>query len=110
MVSEFKTERVKDTKRTFVYRTKIWKLHQVSVKSDFNYYANKSKESNEADWSLEDYCKVLEGALLVVTKKTTTCGWARVPASHREAWWWDTVSCSVKDKGKLWRSCLSGQM
>lgn len=75
---------MKDTKRTFACRTKIWKLNQIVVRRDFNYYNNKSEESSEADWSIKGCFKILERALLGVTKRA--CGLGRAQASHREAW------------------------
>ena len=40
----------------------------------------------------------VKGALLEATYRS--CGWTRGPATHKETWWWNTVSSSVLEKQK----------
>ena len=46
---------VKDTKRTFVPRRKIGKLHKDGVKNGFNSQVNNYRENREDDDSVVDY-------------------------------------------------------
>ena len=47
LVYDLKIIKVKDTRKMFVPRIKIWKLHEDSVNSDFSSYINKYRDSSQ---------------------------------------------------------------
>lgn len=96
------TGKVKDTRRKFTPRRKIWKLQSSSVISDFSSYIDKYRESSKKDASVERYWNLLIGALLEVRDRT--CGLTKSSARHRETWWRNDVRASeliVTKKRKL---------
>ena len=70
LVCDIKIRKVKDTRRKFLPRRKIWKLHEDSVKSDFRSYINKYRASSPKDASVEAKWNALKRALLVATDKS----------------------------------------
>ena len=53
LVCDFKLWKVKDTRKNFVSRRKLWKLHEESANSDFRAYPNKCRASSQKDASVE---------------------------------------------------------
>ena len=70
LVCDIKIRKVKDTRRKFLPRRKIWKLHEDSVKSNFRSYINKYRASSPKDASVEAKWNALKRALLVATGKS----------------------------------------
>ena len=100
LVCDFKIRKVKDSKRRFVFRRKIWKLHEDNVHSDFKSYIIKYIASSQKDASDEDYWSILKGVLQEATDRSY--GWAKGPARHKETRWWnDDVSNTVIEKREL---------
>ena len=69
LVCDFKLTKVKNTRRKFAPRRKIWKLHEDSIKSDFRSYINQYRVSDQKDNSVEGYWDVLKVALLETTDR-----------------------------------------
>ena len=65
-VCDFKIRKVKQIRRMFVPKRKIWILHEDSVKNGFTPYVSKQKECSQEDASLEGYRKILKGDLLMM--------------------------------------------
>ena len=63
LVCDFKIRKVKDTRKNFVPKKKIWKLHQDSVNSDFRSCINQDRASSQKGVSVECYWNILIGAL-----------------------------------------------
>lgn len=100
-VCAFKIRKVKSTRRKFVPRRNIQKLHEVSVKNDSSSYINKDRKG-VFEQMLEGYWNSLNRALLQATYRS--CGWLKRPARHRETWCWnDDGRNSVSQKCELWK-------
>ena len=56
----FKISKIKDSRRKFLPRRKIWKLHEDRVKSDFRSYINQYRVRSQKDASVEGYRNVLK--------------------------------------------------
>ena len=109
VICNLKIKKVKSTRRRFVPRRKIWKLHESSVKSDFSLYVREFREGHNTTPSVEGYWKVLKESLLDAAERT--CGWTKGPSRHKETWWWSSdVDSAVKEKRKLWKDWKEGEI
>ena len=99
MVRDFKINKVKDTRRKFVPRRKIWNIHEDRVKRDFRSYISKYRASSQKDNSAEGNWGVLKVAFIDDTGRT--CGWTEGPGKYKETGWLNNVSNRVNEERKL---------
>ena len=102
LIPNFKIRKVKDQRKMFVPRRKIWKLHKDSLKNNYR-PSNRYRASSKKDASVEGYSNVriekrnrLKGAFLKAAERSY--GWTKDQARQKETWWW---CYGVSEKWKL---------
>ena len=94
-----KIRKVNNTRRKFAPRSKLWKLHEGSVKNDLSSCINEYRKSSQKGAFVEGYWSILKGVMLEATFRG--CGWTEGPARHGEIWWWNDVSISISVSKKF---------
>ena len=96
---------VKEVKKPFVPKRKVWKLKDNNTKAEFE--DEFRMKSVDKEGSVEDLWGSLKEDLLA--SSDTTCGWTKGPPRHKVTWWWnDNVDSAVKEKRRLWKIWKSG--
>ena len=74
-------------KRTFVSKTRIHKLGEVSVQQEFQKRVSEKARNRCADVAdVDGIWKELKSCLIDTAKEV--CGESKGPSIHRETWWW----------------------
>ena len=99
---------VKEVKKRYVPRRRVWKLKDPALRADFeNELHRKTGVDNSEVATVEDLWLSLKEDLLASSDQT--CGWTKGAARHRVTWWWNEgVEVAVKDKRKLWKAWKQG--
>ena len=108
--SVLKIKKLKNVKRKFAPRRKIWKLDDIDVAETFKAHMDISRRRvGNTHLSVEEQWKTLKESLLEATE--ISCGWTKGPPRHKETWWWNNlVDIAVKEKRKLWKEWKKGKI
>ena len=108
LISDLIVYLVKERKKPFVTKRKVWKLKEQVVIEEFqNTFKNKCESSSGQDSNVEQLWSSLKDDLLGSTE--LTCGWTKGAARHRVTWWWnERVDVAVKEKRRLWKLWKKG--
>ena len=109
VICVMKIKKLRDIRRKFVPRRKIWKLDDVDVAENFKSCVDKSIGGmDKCHLSVEGLWKALKDSLIEATERS--CGWTKGPPRHKETWWWnEAVDSAVKEKRKCWKEWKKGK-
>ena len=107
VVCDLSVKSVKEVKRPFVARRKVWKLKKVVAREDFSAAVKQKLESLDKGTRVEDQWSALKSCLLDASDRV--CGWTKGQVRRRETWWWnDEVDRAIKVKRRLWKEWKAG--
>ena len=105
LVCDILVSQVKEIKKKFVEKRKVWKLKDDLTKAEFEDHFRSKSEDTEGN--VEDLWSLLKDDLLA--SADAICGWTKGPARHKVTWWWnDCVDEAVKEKRRLWKAWKKG--